>query len=55
MDVNIDINDLCTISKININEENKIDNILNYIDKNFTTDNNINNNYPYEIMNKKKI
>ena len=56
IDVNIDINDLCTISNTKIIEDHKIDNILNYIDKNFTADNNnkLNNNYPYEIMNKKK-
>ena len=54
MDINIDINDLCTISNTKIIEDHKIDNILNYIDKNFPIDNNLNNNYPYEIMNKKK-
>ena len=56
MDIKLDINDLCTISNTKNIEDHKIDNILNYIDKNFTTDNNnnLNNNYPYEIMNKKK-
>ena len=56
MDIKIDINDLCTISNTKIIEDHKIDDVLNYIDKNFTADNNnnLNKNYPYEIMNKKK-
>ena len=45
----LDINDLCTISSKNLNEDKKINNILNYIEEN-----NLNSNYPYAIMTKKK-
>ena len=57
-DANIDINDLCTISKKNIYEEQKINNIynnINNLDNNYNSYNHLNNNYPYEIMNKKKV
>ena len=53
-DENIDINDLCTVSNKDLNIEQKINNIINYIDNNCNEGNNINNNYPYTIMNKKK-
>ena len=46
---NIDINDLCTISNKNLNEEQKMTNLLNYIEEN-----NLSSNYPYTIINKKK-
>ena len=52
-DINIDINDLCTISNHNICEEQKINNIYNNI--NNYNNNHLYNNYPYEIMNKKKV
>jgi hypothetical protein len=57
IDVNIDINDLCTISNQNNHEEQKINNIYNNINncENNLNNNNLNNNYPYEIMNKKKV
>ena len=51
---NIDINDLCTVSNKELNIEQKINNIINYIDNNCNEGNDINNNYPYTIMNKKK-
>ena len=53
-DENIDINDLCTVSNKDLNIEEKINNIINYIDNNCNEGNDINNNYPYTIMNKKK-
>ena len=58
IDVNIDINDLCTISNQNNYEEQKINNIYNNINngENNLNNNHVNNNnYPYEIMNKKKV
>ena len=58
MDANVDVNDLCTISKKNIYEEQKINNIynnINNLDNNYNSYNHLNNNYPYEIMNKKRV
>ena len=46
---NIDINDLWTISNKNLNEQQKMTNLLNYIEEN-----NLSSNYPYSIVNKKK-
>ena len=46
---NIDINDLCTISNKNPIEQQKMTNLLNYIEEN-----NLSSNYPYSIVNKKK-
>ena len=53
-DENIDINDLCTVSNKGLNIEQKINSIINNIDNNCNVGNDINNNYPYTIMNKKK-
>ena len=51
MDVNIDINDLCSISNKNLYEEQMINNI---IDNNYNPYTHLNNNYPYAIISKKK-
>ena len=45
----LDINDLCTISNKNLDEEQKMYNLLNYIEEK-----NLSTNYPYTIINKKK-
>ena len=50
----IGINDLCTISNKDLKAEQKINNIINYLDNNYNEDKFTNSNYPYTIMNKKK-
>ena len=54
IDTNIDINDLCTISNKNLIDEQKLNNVLNYLDNKSNVENDLTNNYPYAIMNKKK-